>query len=231
MTYLIGWQISLMMARCNVMQFPSLFSQIFLLHHLSPFPVTLKTTKACPSGVPPRSSGEEKLNELLHEVPGDGPDSAGSTAVVGTVLREMQRSFAVLLGSEGANHEFSLLNWAGLCFYCYRCASAAPRAIWALWEWIWCLIQVQEPQNKIISMSILISPSCTARSIPVWIDVHDMQQWFVLHANIDFSSFWFIMEMLSCLEKLSCKKILPVVFFGDPQSSWLYRATRPLVGL
>lgn len=62
-----------MMAMCNVMQFPFLFSQIFFLHRLSSLSVTLKTNKACPSGgVPPRSSGEEKLNELLHEVTGDG---------------------------------------------------------------------------------------------------------------------------------------------------------------
>lgn len=159
-----------------------------------------------------------------------GPDSAGSTAVMGTVLRDMHWSFAVLLGFEGTNHEFPLLNWSGLCFYCYRCASAAPKAIWAVWEWIWHLIQVQVPQNEMISVSILISPSCTARSIPGWIDVHDMQQRFVLHANIDFSSFWFIVEMLSCLKKLSCKEILPV-FSGDPQAWWLYKTTRAVAGL
>lgn len=58
-----------------------------------------------------------------------GPDSAGSTAVMGAVLREIQWSFAVLLGFERTNHVFSLLSWAGLCFYCYRCASAARKAI------------------------------------------------------------------------------------------------------
>lgn len=121
-----------------------------------------------------------------------GPDSAGSTAVMGAVLREMHRSFAVLLGFEGTIHKFSLLNWAGLCFYCYRCASATPEAIWALWGWIWHLIEVQVPQNKMISFSILISPSSTSRCIPGCIDVHDMLQQFVLHASIDFSSFWFI---------------------------------------
>lgn len=157
------------------MQFPCLFSPIFLLHHLSPFPVTLKTSKARPSdGVPPRSSGEEKLNSCRKSQE-MGPDSAGSTAVMGAVLREMHWSFAMLLGFEGTNHEFSLLSWAGLCFYCYRCASAAPKAIWALWEWIWHLIQVQVLQNKLISVSILISASWTARSIPGWIDIRDMQ--------------------------------------------------------
>lgn len=85
-----------------------------------------------------------------------GPDSAGSTAVMGTELREIHWSFAVGSGFEGTNHEFSLLNWAGLCFHCYSCAPAAQKAIWALWEWICQLIQVQLPQNKMISVSILI---------------------------------------------------------------------------
>lgn len=164
-----------MIAVSNVKQFPCLFSKISLLHHLSPFPVT-RPTRLVPmvvfhqEAVVKRSWKDSSMKSREMS-----PDSAGNTAVMGTVLREIHRSFAVVSGFEGTNHEFTLLNWAGLCFHCHSCAPAAPWAIWALWEWIWHLIQVQVPQNKMISVSILISPSCTARSISGWTDVHDMQ--------------------------------------------------------
>lgn len=68
--------------RCNAV---SLF--VFTnFHSSSSFSLScsLKTNEArLNGGVPLRGSGEEKLNDLLHEVTGDG------TAVMGTVLREI----------------------------------------------------------------------------------------------------------------------------------------------
>lgn len=120
-----------------------------------------------------------------------GPDSAGSTAVMGTELRQIHRSFAVLLGLEGTNHEFSLLSWAGLCFHCYSCAPAAPKAIGALWEWIWHLIQVQVPQNKMISVSILIMHCkkhlwvdwCPWHAVAICVACQYRFLWFLTHCG------------------------------------------------
>lgn len=53
-----------------------------------------------------------------------GPNSAGSTAVTETVLREILCPFVVLSGFEGTQTMNSLLSWAELCFYC---ASALPK--------------------------------------------------------------------------------------------------------
>lgn len=81
----------------------------------------------------PRSSGVEELEEFLQEESQETyPDSAGSTAVMGTALRE--RYIDLLQWYQGLRElsTNSLLNWAGVCFYWYSCAPATPKAISAL---------------------------------------------------------------------------------------------------